>query len=156
ARGHSFEFVEQLSDDLRQVSLAGLIDPALERDPEDGDPCLRSQTRGWVSDAALAQRLGHRRGKCGELDQLALLELWVRRNDGLSLSREFAAFLEQAASRLEGRGHRAEWRRGSRRAGDGAHNELLEYARAPEQDLALVSEVAEERSLRKSCPPGNL
>jgi|SRR5438552_2285632 len=58
ARGHGFELVERLSDELRQVSLVGCVDPAFERDPEGGDACLGSQTRGWVYDAAPAQRVG--------------------------------------------------------------------------------------------------
>ena len=48
---------------LRQVSLVGLVDPAFERDSEDSDPCLGGQTRGWVADAAPAQRVGDRRGE---------------------------------------------------------------------------------------------
>jgi hypothetical protein len=50
-------------DELRQVSLAGLVDPAFERNPEGGDPCLSSQARGWLSDATPAQRAGERRGE---------------------------------------------------------------------------------------------
>src|ERR1700737_1546901 len=42
ARGHGFQLVERLSDVLRQVWLAGLVDPAFERDLEDSDPCLGS------------------------------------------------------------------------------------------------------------------
>ncbi len=51
------------------------LDPALKRDFEDSDPGLGGQTRGWVVDAAPAQRVGERRGERRELDQLALLQL---------------------------------------------------------------------------------
>ena len=60
------------------------------------------------------------------------------------------------AGGLEGRGDRVDRRRGIRRAGDGAHEELLQRARAPEQDLALVGEVPEERSLGQPGPLGDL
>ncbi len=42
------------------------------------------------------------------------------------------------------------------RVGDGAHEQLLQRAGAPEQHLALVGEVAEERSLREPRPLGDL
>jgi hypothetical protein len=52
---------------------AGVGDPALEPDFEDGDACLRREARIRLGDAAAAQRVAERRGKGRELDQLALL-----------------------------------------------------------------------------------
>jgi len=80
-RSYGFELVEQLADELRQVSLASHAVPAFDRDLEDSDPRLGSQARGSVGEPALAQRASDRRGECGELDQLALLKSWVRGND---------------------------------------------------------------------------
>ena len=66
------------------------------------------------------------------------------------------ALLEQSSSGLEGGGDRVDRRCGIRRAGDGAHQELLQCARAPEQHLALVGEVPEERSLGHPARCGDL
>ena len=44
----------------------------------------------------------------------------------------------------------------SRCVGDGLHEELLQVARAAEQHLALVGEVAEERALRHARALGDL
>ena len=63
AGGHGLQLVERLPDELRQVSLAGVGHPALERDLEDGDPGLGGQARGRLGDAAPAQRVGERRGE---------------------------------------------------------------------------------------------
>jgi hypothetical protein len=57
-------------------------------------PASAARLGGWVSDAAPAQRVGERRGKRSELDQLAFLKHWVLGNDGLALSGAFAALLE--------------------------------------------------------------
>src|SRR5258707_12151066 len=51
------------------------------------------------------------------------------------------------AGGLEGGGDRVDRRCGIRRAHHGAHEELLQCAGASEQNLTLVGEVAEERSL---------
>ena len=40
ARGHGFQLLERLPDDLRQIGLARPAGPAFERDPEDGNPCF--------------------------------------------------------------------------------------------------------------------
>src|SRR5579859_4878380 len=63
AGGHGLELVERLADELGQVALTGVVDPAFECNLEDGDPRLGSQTRGGVRDAALAQGGGYRRGE---------------------------------------------------------------------------------------------
>ena len=102
ARGYGFELIERLSDVLRQISPARVIDPAFESDSEDGDPCLRSQARGRLSDAALVQRAGERRREFCEFDQLALPQLCVRGNDGLALYGALAALLEAGAGSLQG------------------------------------------------------
>ncbi len=84
------------------------------------------------------------------------MQLCVRGNDGLALPGTFAALLEQGTSGLQGRSDRVDRRGGIRRAGHGVHDELLQCARAPEQDLALVGEVPEERPLREPRPLGDL
>ena len=132
ARGYGFQFLQGLSDDGRQVSLLELLVPAFNRDPEDGDPCLGGQTRGRVCDAALAQRVGDRRGERCELDQLAFVQLWVRCNDALALPGEFVALLKHGAGGLEGRRDRVHWRSGIRRAGNSAYEQLLQRAGASE------------------------
>src|SRR5258708_8224228 len=45
-RSYGFELVEQLADELRQVSLASHAVPAFDRDLEDSDPRLGSPARG--------------------------------------------------------------------------------------------------------------
>jgi hypothetical protein len=156
ARGYSFELVQRLSDELWQVPLVGVVDPAFERDLEDRDPCLGRQTRGWVSDAAPPQSVGERRGKGSELDQLALSKLRVRCNNDLALPGVVAALLEEGAGGREGRGYRVYRGRGIRSAGERVYEELLQRARAPKQHLTLVGEVPEEGSLRESRPLGDL
>jgi len=94
---------ERLADALRQVRAPGLVDPAFERDLEDGDPRLGGQTRGWLLDAAPAQRVGERRSERCELDQLALLKLGARSDDGLALARQLPALPDESASGLEAR-----------------------------------------------------
>ena len=59
----AFSSSKRLADELRQVALAGLVDPALERDLEDGDARLGGQARRRLGDAAPAQRVGERRGR---------------------------------------------------------------------------------------------
>jgi hypothetical protein len=63
AGGHGFQLVKRVADELRQVSLVGLLDPAFERDSEDGDPGLGGQACRGVTDAAPAQRVGGRGGE---------------------------------------------------------------------------------------------
>src|SRR4051812_22358343 len=66
------------------------------------------------------------------------------------------ALLEQGAGRLEGCDYRVDRRCRVRRVDKGAHEEVLQLARAPEQHLALVGEVPEERPLRQSGPGADL
>jgi hypothetical protein len=66
ARGHGFQRVERLSDEPGQVLLVCLVDPAIERDAEDGDACSGGQARGGLGDTALAQCTGERRGAVAE------------------------------------------------------------------------------------------
>ena len=91
-----------------------------------------------------------------ELDQLAFAQLRVRVDDGLAPPGVFAALLENRADGLQGRGNRVDRRCAVRRAGDSADQELLQSARAPEQDLALVGEVPEERPLGEPGQRGTL
>jgi nucleoside-diphosphate-sugar epimerase len=60
ARSDGFERIERFSNDVRQFARTGLVDPAVECDFEDRDPGLGHQTRGWLCDAAPAQRSGVR------------------------------------------------------------------------------------------------
>src|SRR5215470_6940177 len=71
-RGNRPEIVDRLADQGREIVLLGLADPALKSGLEGRDACLRRQRRGWLRDAAIAQRQGDRRGEFGHLDQLAL------------------------------------------------------------------------------------
>ncbi len=84
------------------------------------------------------------------------MQLSVRSDDDLALPGVFATLLEQGGGGFEGGGDRVDRRGGIGRAGHRAHEELLQCARSPEQNLALVSEVPEERSLRQSCARGEL
>ena len=127
-----------------------LGDPAFEGDPEDRDPRLRGEARGRFPDAALAQRPGERRGDRGELDQLAFLELRVGGDDGLAPAGEFAALSQHAGGRIERRGHGIEWGRVTGRGRHRVDHQLRQCAGAPEQDLALVDEIAEERALAEA------
>jgi hypothetical protein len=54
------ELVERLGDDVREYERLALVDPALDRAAEDGDPDLSGQARDRFVDAALAQRVGKR------------------------------------------------------------------------------------------------
>ena len=63
ACGHGFQLVERIADELGQAPLVGRVVPALEGDPEHRDPGLGRQARGRIADAALAQRVGERRGE---------------------------------------------------------------------------------------------
>jgi len=85
-----------------------------------------SETCGGVSDAAPAQCVGDRRGGGGQLDQLALLELCVRSNDGLALLSECSSLLEESASSFEPCHRGVDWRQVRRRAGDCADEEVLQ------------------------------
>ena len=134
----------------------GLLDPAFKGDPEDGDACLGSQARRWFADAAPAQRVRERCGEGCELAQLALLKLGVGSNDALALTGEFAPLLQESAGGLEGRADRFDGGDEVRRAGEPADEKLLQCARAREQNLALVREVPEERSLREPRALGDL
>src|SRR5271154_3067067 len=108
ARGHGLQLVQRLLNKSRQILPAGLVDPESESDLEDCDPRLRGQARGRFTDAPAAQRGSECGGECGELDQLALLELGVRGNDGLTLPGAFAAFLEENAGGPDGGGYRVD------------------------------------------------
>ena len=105
-----------------------------------------------------AQRVGERRGERGELDQLALLELGVRGDDRPGAARESRGAPRAApAGGLEAGGDRVDRRRGRRaRRRRRPRRTLLQRARAAEQHLALVGEVAEERPLRQPGPLGDL
>ncbi len=61
ARCHRLQLVERLPDESRQVLPIALLEPAIEGDPENGDPRLGSQGRGGVRDTTTAQRVGERR-----------------------------------------------------------------------------------------------
>ena len=63
-------------------------DPAFKPNLEDSRSRPRQRVGGRVFDAAHVERVGKRRGKGCELDQLPLLEICVRRNDGLASSRQ--------------------------------------------------------------------
>ena len=91
------------------------LDPAFEADPEDGDARLGGEARGGLRDAAPAQSVRERRGEDRELDQLALLELRARGDDGLALSRELASLLDGGAGGFDTRCRRLD-RRKDRRA----------------------------------------
>ena len=141
----------------RQVSVVVLVDPALERDPEDGDPGLGGEARGRVADAAPAQRVGERRGERGELDQLALLELGVRGDDAPGAAGRIRG--APGAARRRPRAPRRPRRSAPPESGASAtvlDEQLLQRARAREQHLALVGEVPEERPLREPRPLGDL
>jgi hypothetical protein len=58
--GKGFQLIKRSSDELRKVLVVGFVDPAFERVSEDGDRDLGSEARGWVSEAAPAQRVGER------------------------------------------------------------------------------------------------
>ncbi len=58
----------------------------------------------------------------------------------------------RASGGLKGRGDRVDRRCGIRRAGDGAHVDLAQHVLTPEQHLALVGEVPEERPLGEAGP----
>jgi hypothetical protein len=72
------------------------------------------------------------------------------------LPRVRVAFGEEVGRRLERCDHRLERRHRIGRAGDGGHQQLLQRARAREQDLALVGEVPEEGPLREPRTLGDL
>src|ERR1035441_2042006 len=80
----------------------------------------------------------------------------MRSNDGLALSGVFAALREHGGGGLQGRGYGVDRRGGLRSAGEGAHEEVLQLARAREQNLALVGEVPDERWLPTHGPLGDL
>src|ERR1700727_446605 len=97
------QLVERVAEELGEVWLIGVVDPAFEGDLEGGDPNLGRQARGRLADAAASQLLGDRRGERGELDQLALLQGGIRRDDARSRSRPLAPLLEQRTYRFERR-----------------------------------------------------
>jgi hypothetical protein len=107
------------------------VSPACESDLEDGDPCFGGEIRGRVPDAALAQRGGERRGERCELDQFALLQLRVGRDDGLALAGEIAALRQESAGGLERSGDRVDRRRAVRRIGDRIDEQVLPAGSAP-------------------------
>jgi len=84
------------------------MDPALEGEPEDGDPCLAGQARSRIGDAAATERFADRRGGGSELDQLAFLELRVGGDERMAVASELAALLEQSRGGFERREMAAE------------------------------------------------
>ena len=76
------------------------------------------------------------------------------RNDGLARPGELAPFLEHRRRCFESCRYYPD---GGivRRPGDLIGKEALEHARAPEEDLPLVREVAEEGSLGEAGPRGD-
>jgi hypothetical protein len=135
-----------------------LGDPALEADLEDGDASLGREARGRLGDAARAERLRDRHREGGELDELALLDVGVLRDERVARTHEVevAAVLELGARRLEGSGDGVERARLFGGALDAVDDALLELLRPGEQHLALVGEVAEEGSLREAGARGDL
>jgi hypothetical protein len=141
---------------MSAASLAGcLVDPAFERDLEDGDPAsavrlaagsLTPRRRSVSASAAAsdASLISSRSCSSG-----------VRGDDGLALPGVVAALLEQGAGGLE-----AAATASIGAAESGALATVLTRsscsARAREQDLALVGEVPEERSLGQPGPLGDL
>src|SRR5262249_50547946 len=113
-------------------------------------PSFGGQTGGRFRHAAPAQGLSHRRGERCQLQEVPFLEFWVRRNDRLALPGQLSALFEERTNTLEGAGYRLQRWNGGRRIGKRAHQCLAHRRLAPEQDLALVGEVAEERALRQT------
>src|SRR5689334_18037377 len=150
----SGELVQRLRDEPAEVAILVLVDPALERGPEDGRAGVGGQAGGKGLDAPAAQGFSHVRGEHRVLDLLPLLEARVGGDDGLAPTGQVAPLVEDGAGRVEGgrvrlhRGHR----RG--RVGERAHEDAVHLAR--EDDLALVGEVAVERPLREPGPLGDL
>jgi hypothetical protein len=66
ARGNGLQLVQRVADELREAALVGLVDPALDRDPEDGDPGLA--LAGAVT-ALLQQRAGGLEGHGHRVDR---------------------------------------------------------------------------------------
>jgi len=64
--------------------MLGLVDPAFERNPENGNSRFGGEDRSRIADAASTQPVRECASKWGELDALALLELSVSRDDGLA------------------------------------------------------------------------
>src|SRR5580692_4501398 len=76
-------------------------------------------------------------------------------NDGLPLASIVAPRLEPSRGGFESHGDSSQRSRRIGSAGDSVDEELLQRAGAPEQNLALVGEVAEERALRQAGARGN-
>ena len=135
---------------------SGCGDPPLESDLKDGHPGLGRQRRGRLPDTAPAQRVRDRRGYRGELDELALAQLRVGRDDDLPppdggrVLHELAAWAYRAAATAS---------MGAAESGAFSTedtNSAWNASEPAEQDLALVREVAEERPLREPRPLGDL
>ena len=67
-----------------------------------------------------------------------------------------ASLLDGSAGGLDARGCRVDRRQAIGRVGNRADEQLFQFARAREQNLALVGEVPEERSLCEPRPVGDL
>src|SRR5207248_7007092 len=80
----------------------------------------------------------------------------ARGDDGLPLAGVLAALLEERGGGVESGGHRLDRGRCVRRVRHRTDELLLERARTAEQDLALVDEVPEERSLGQARSLGDL
>ena len=119
-------------------------------------PASAVRLAAGVADAAPAQRVGERRRERRELDQLALLQLGVRGDDGLALPRELAALLEQRAGGFERGGDGVDRRGGVGAPATALTESSCSVARAAEQHLALVGEVPEERALGQPGALGDL
>ena len=68
------------------------------------------------------------------------------------MPRELPSLLDGSAGGLDAGGCRVDRREAVGRAGHRADQQLFQFTRAREQNLALVGEVPEERSLRQSRP----
>jgi hypothetical protein len=89
-RAERLQLLECLADELRKISVVGVVDPSFERDPEHRHPDLGGERRGRVWQAARAQRLGQGGRQGCERDQLAFSELGVCGDDGLARPRGLA------------------------------------------------------------------
>jgi hypothetical protein len=151
--GDELQLVHGLPDERRERPLAGIRHPSREGDLEDRDAGLGRQARRGVADATQAQGAGGRRGERGQLDELTLLKVRVRGDDRLALAGELVAVGENNVSDLDQRrGHRLDRRQRGRGLADLADQQVLQRAAAREQDLALIGEMPEERSLRQPGP----
>jgi hypothetical protein len=151
-----FELGERRSDVVQQVARLGVVDPTFERDLEDCHSNLRGQARPWFGDATAAQRLRGSRRERRELQSLPLLKLRVSGNEVPACPGACSVLGHRGCCGFERSGDRVERPDRVGRGGDGVNHAFLQLARAPEQDLALVGEVAKEGSLCESRPRSDL